>query len=130
MPTVYTRQQYYNIEHLVGQLYEVPAGSPSYGHGLRICKEREDGNAGLSIVLSQCSEQDRGQIHFIGSPQLLVYAKLNMSATSVTSVSKQSSPLENYAAKEREVRKESRNVPAVPKITVPFLGDESRGVDR
>jgi hypothetical protein len=52
----------------------------------------------------------------------------DMSATSVTSVSKQSSPL-HYAADEHEERKESRNVPAVPGITVPFLGDESWGWD-
>jgi hypothetical protein len=51
-----------------------------------------------------------------------------MSATSVTSVSKQSSPLQNYAA-EHEERKESRNVPAIPRITAPFLGDESWGWD-
>jgi hypothetical protein len=52
---------------------------------------------------------------------------LDMSATSVTSVSKQSSPLQNYAA-EHEERKEPRNVPAVPRITAPFLGDESWGL--
>jgi len=57
----------------------------------------------------------------------LVYAKLGYLGDFGDLSVKQSSPLQGYAADEHGVRKESRKVPEFPRITVPFLGNESWG---